>query len=357
LVQSYRQIFRNTLPTSHACKLPPYKIILHDRIPFKIRPYRHSTSQQQQARQQVDSLLQAGIIQEDESPYSSPVVMVSKKDNTTRFCIDFRVLNSKTIPDAAPIPRTEVYLQRLGGNKVFSVMDMTSGYHQLSLDESSRAMTSFSIDDSGKSYCWLRMPFGLRNAPVAFLRRVADVLRLPYVLVYIDDIIVFSKTWDLHIEHLRTVFNIFVEYQILIKPKKCTFGSTQVEFLVVNEIGVMKKKKKTQLLREIPNPQTTKELKSLLGLLSYYRRFVPQFASRTRNMYKAVVDTDLKWTGEMTLEKEDVYSAVASAFLSHPNFNWQFVVFTDASDVALGGAIHQINPLDNKIQPLAFHGV
>jgi len=160
LLESYAPIWRNQLPPNHECRLPAYKIELMDYTPFKVKAYRHSPAQQQEAKKQVEKLLDARAIEPCLSAYCSPVVLITKKDYTTRFCIDFRKLNALTIADAGYLPRMETHLHQLAQGVIFSVIDMTSGYHQIRLHPDSRHLTAFAIDNTGELFRWRRLPFG-----------------------------------------------------------------------------------------------------------------------------------------------------------------------------------------------------
>jgi len=358
LLESFAPIWRNQLPPNHECRLPAYKLELMDYTPFKVKPYRHSPTQQQEARHQVAKLLKARAIEPCLSAWCSPVVLITKKDLTTRFCIDFRKLNAVTIPDAGYLPRMETHLHQLAQGVIFSVIDMTSGYHQIRLHPDSRHLTAFAIDNTGELFHWRRLPFGLRNAPVAFMRRMSEILNMSFVKVYIDDIIVFSQSFHEHLVHLKEVLNVLARKRIILKPSKCALACTSVNYLghEVSANGIRPTVEKLNVLNSLPSPTSKGELKSLMGLFSFYRRFIPNYSRRVNNM-QTTLSATAKFTWSDTCEKErkDIVTALSQMTLSHPHPDWQYIVYSDASSVAIGGALHQCDPQSGRLYPLGFY--
>jgi len=358
LLNRFKQVFMEDLPVDHRANMAAHRIILTDQQPFKLRPYRMSPMQMVEARRQVDRLLQKRIIEPSVSPYLSPIVMVGKKDGSQRFCVDYRMLNKKTLTQAAHIPRIESRLQALGGNSYFSTLDLTMGYHQLEIHPDSRHLTSFSIDGSGESYQFIKLPFGMKNAPVIFSQQISRLISFNFAQVYIDDVIVFSKTFDEHIDHLEQVLNVLDKNNIILKPKKCHFGGTSCQYLghSIDQKGVHPSNEKVKVVSEFPTIITKKQLKSFLGLASFYRRFVPLFAQRCKHLYALTSDgTPFTWSTTCQEEFDDLKKALSEAFLAHPDFTKPFTVHTDASEFCIGGAIHQHDVGSNKLQPLAFY--
>jgi len=354
LLSEYGMIFKNNLPTNHECRLPPYHIALTNLTPIKSRPYKYSVEQLNKARQQVETLLNARAIERAESAWSSPIVLVSKKDGGVRMCIDYRKLNAVTMENAALLPRIDAHLTQLGRSCCFTTLDMTSGYHQIRMSKESRHLTAFCVDGTGESFQWRRMPFGLRNAPVHFMRSVASVLKLPYVLVYIDDIIVHSRTAEDHLIHLKTVFEILRKKKMILKPMKCTFMAEAVTYLGHN-ISIDGLKPIQEKFLNVKSPQSKAETKSLIGLLSFYRKFIHNFAQKTENMQKSLKSSSFIWDDDCEAELKLILREFKDATLYHPNFDWLFAVFTDASNTAIGAVVHQINPLTKSFEPLGFY--
>ena len=204
---------------SHKIKLKP------DSQVFRSQPYRSNPRIRDEISKQVHDMLNKGIISASDSPYSSPVVMVRKPDGTFRFCVDFRKLNSLSLDDCHPIVRVDDSLESLGSvnAKYFSTMDLESGFWQLTLDEDAKQLCAFITYDG--LYQFERMPFGLKNAPATFSRLMGTVLRgllWKKCLVYLDDIIVFSSTFEEHVERLGQVFDRLRQANLKLKPKKCS---------------------------------------------------------------------------------------------------------------------------------------
>jgi len=357
LLQKFASNFANELPPNHCSKLPPYQLNLYDYSPIKVRPYRCSVTQMIEVKKHIDKLLACDAIEPCQSPWNSPVLLVSKKDNSTRCCIDFRRVNSVTIPDAAQLPKLEMHLYRLGKGRIFTTLDMTSGYHQITLAEASRDITAFCADGSGQSYRWKKLPFGLMNAPVAFMSRMSKILSFNYTLVYIDDIIIFSESFEEHLIHLTKVMEVLEKKRVVLKPKKCFVGMKEVEFLGhrIDGIGIYPTHSKVEALNNIAIPKSKTELKSFLGLIGFYRRFIPRFAQRTKALFHVLKETTFVWNDTCHREMMDVINFLREATLQHPNFDLEFLVHTDASEVAIGGALHQLNPATGEIHPLCFH--
>lgn len=225
------------------------------------------------------------MIRESESPFASPIVVVRKKDNSVRLCIDFRKLNAQTIKDAYALPNLEEAFSVLTGSKWFSVLDLKSGYYQIEMEEQDKAKTAF-VCPLG-FWEFNRMPQGVTNAPSTFQRlmeRCMGSLNRSEVLVFIDDLIVFFETLEEHERRLLQVLNRLREYGLKLSPEKCKFFQTSVRYLghVVSEYGVSTDPSKIEAVKAWPRPQNLKELKSFLGFAGYYLRFVQDFSKIVR---------------------------------------------------------------------------
>ncbi|GFO36958.1 Pol polyprotein [Plakobranchus ocellatus] len=246
-------------------------------------------SQFEDVRQHIQELANKGIIKPSSSPYASPIVVVRKKDGSIRLCIDYRKLNAITRKDAFPLPRIDESFDSLCGAKYFSTLDLASGYHQVAMEETDQEKTAFMTPFG--LYEFTRMPFGLSGAPATFQRLMQSSMNdlvLRIILVYIDDVLVFSGDFDDHIKRLETLFNRLRELGLKLNPEKCQFGAREVHYLghIISKEGVATDPDKVSAVNEWPTPKTTRELRSFLGLASYYRKFIEGFAKIAKPLHQ-----------------------------------------------------------------------
>ena len=248
------------------------------------QPYRwQNPAVRREEMAQVQQILSSDVIRPSNSPWASPVVMVRKKDGSLRFCVDFRQLNAATVKDVHPLPRIDDLLDALHGAKWFSALDLKSGYWQVPIAEQDKEKTAFRTS-SGQLFEFNQVPFGLCNAPATFSRlmdRVLAGLHWETCLFYLDDIIVFSSTWEDHLARLREVFERLRHAKLKLGPAKCTFAAKEVSYLGhrVTEEGLLPDPTLLAAIRDIPPPKTATEVRSFLGLVGYYRRYVKGFAA------------------------------------------------------------------------------
>ena len=283
LLGKWKHIF-STGPTDLGfTDLIEHEINLVDETPFK-EPYRRiPPALFEEVRQHLKEMLDAGAIRESQSPFSSNVVLVCKKDGSLRFCIDYRKLNNRTVKDAYYLPRIEETIDTLSGSKYFSKLDLRSGYWQVGVKESDKMKTAFLVGPLGFFEC-NRMAFGLCNAPASFQRlmeRCMGELHLRECLIYLDDIIIFSKTFDEHLVRLANVFRQLEVHGLKLKGSKCEFFQRQVNYLghIVSDAGIHTDPDKIAVLKEWKPPTNVKELRSFLGFAGCYRRFVCNYSS------------------------------------------------------------------------------
>ena len=256
LIQEYQHLFALSDLKLGATSQVKHEIKLSDPKPFKDR-YRCIPPQQfEEVRAHLQDMLRVRAIRKSTSPWVSPVVLVQKKDRSLRFCIDLRKLNNRTIKDAYSLPQIEESLDYLNGAKIFTSLDLKAGYWQVLMSEDSIPYTAFTVGPLGFYEC-VRMPFGLTNALATFQRLMESCLgdlHLQYCIIYLDDIIVFSKTPEEHIERLRSVFQKLDQAGLHLKPSKCEFFKKRVEYLghIVSENGIETNPKKIKAIVDWP---------------------------------------------------------------------------------------------------------
>ena len=297
----------------------------------KTPPIRQSVRRMPQLRRQeakklLDSMLDSGVIQPSNSPWASPVVLVEKQDGSFRFCIDFRKVNAVTRKDAYPLPRVDDTLDTLAGSKWFSTLDLLSGYWQVEVSPDDRDKTAFCTHEG--LFEFKVMPFGLCNAPATFQRLMDAVLaglKWSSCLVYLDDIIVPGATFEAHLANLCAVFDRLKEAGLKLKPRKCHFCLKKVHYVghIVSADGVQTDPQKTEQVSTWPTPISQKEVQQFLGLASYYRRFVKDFATIAKPLYQLTEKTArFMWTEDTQAAFEDLRNRLVTApTLAFPNYD------------------------------------
>jgi hypothetical protein len=356
LVTKYVHLFQENTRGNTTSRVK-HVIDTGDHTPVNTPPYQTTPQRRQIIDEHITKMLSDNIIRPSKSPWASGVVLVPKKSGGVRFCVDYRRLNAITKRDVYPLPRVDDVLSSLQGKKWFSKLDLTSGYWQILVDDASREKTAF-ISSSGL-YEFNVMPFGLTNAPATFQRLMDLVLagvKWQYGLVYLDDIIVYSATFDNHIKDLKEVFDRFTESQLVVNPAKCSFCEKSVEYLghVISSEGISPDPQKVEAIQGIAAPGNIKQLQSFLGLANYYRRFVKNFATSAAPLYR-LLHKNVPWKWGLAEDKafRMVKASIASkSLLFHPDWSLPFVLDTDGSKIGLGAVLSQIR--DGCEEPLAF---
>ena len=333
-------------------------------VPVFCRNARPLSKQHEQiARNEFDRMLQEGIIRRSNSAWASPLVLVPKKvEGDWRPCGDYRKLNTITQKDQYPLPNADHILAQCTSNKYFSTMDAQRAFYQIPLTEESIPKTA--VRTPFGLFEFVRMPYGLRNSAQAFQRYIDEVIHgLDNVSCYIDDIIVATKTKEEHIETLKKLFERLSHYGIRLNSKKCLWMQTSVQFLghMVAEDSLKPIDEKTEVIHRFPIPETVRELRSFLGTIEYYRRFLPHMSELTARLNRHLKPESKKKRNshriELTAEDITAIESVKEAFakemrLHSPDFEAPFQVYTDASDIAIGATLEQIR--NNQRVPIAF---
>ena len=326
--------------------------------PVKQRARRLGPEKEKEVDRQVKELVENEFIEPGSGAWSSPVVLVKKKDGSWRFCVDYRKLNELTIKDAYPLPRIDESLDALSGSRYFSTLDLTSGYWQVELDDEARDKAAF-VTRNGL-WRWKVLPFGLTSAPSTFERLMEKILRGLHwktVLIYLDDIVIFSESMEQHIDRLEEVLARLQQAGLKLKPRKCELLKSSVKYLghVVSADGVATDPDKISAIRDWPTPTNLTELRSFLGATGYYRRFVPQYARLAQPLTKLLSKgVSFSWD-----EKADQafhllrQGLVEAPILGYPDPRLSYIVDTDASDYAMGAVLSQVQ--DTIERPVAYY--
>lgn len=360
LCRNYHDIFYDDkcdLSFTNAIK---HSIRTTDEEPVFSKSYRYPYHLKNEIQIQIQKLLDNKIIQPSISPYSSPVWIVPKKLDASgrkkwRLVIDYRKLNEKTIEDKYPLPRIDEILDNLGRCTYFSTIDLAQGFHQIEMDQNSIEKTAFSVNNG--HYEYVRMPFGLKNAPSSFQRVMDNILRkylYKNCFVYMDDVVIFSKSLQEHLNHIKLIFQELRKYNLKIQLDKSEFLRKEVAFLghIITSEGIKPNPSKIKAVQEYPLPKSIKEIRAFLGLIGYYRRFILNFAKIVYPFTKC-----LKKGTKIDITNPDYLSAFQKCkelltnapILAYPDFQKSFVITTDASNIAVGSVLSQ-----NSI-PIAFY--
>jgi len=314
--------------------------------PIHKTPYRMAPKEQVELKRQLDDLLAKGFIRPSKLPWAFPMLFVEKKDGTKRLCVDYRDLNRVTIKNKYPLPRIDVLFEQLQGAKVFSKIDLNSGYHQLRIREEDIEKTTFSTRYG--HYEYIVMSFGLTNAPAVFMEAMNRMLHEyldDFVVVFLDDILIYSKSEEEHERHLRLVLDALRKNQFYAKLKKCAFWLSEVAFLghVINQHGISVDPKNVASVVSWQRPTTVTEIRSFLGLAGYYRRFVQDFSCIAKPLTRLTEKgVPFVWNNDCDTSFQTLKDKLVNApILALPESGKRFTVYTDASRVGLGCVLMQ----------------
>jgi hypothetical protein len=351
VVCDYPDVFPDELPGMPPDRDIEFAIELQpETAPISKRPYRMPPAELAELKKQLQELLDKGFIRPSTSPWGCPALFVKKKDESLRMCVDYRPLNAVTIKNKYPLPRIDVLFDQLVGAKVFTKIDLRSGYHQIKIRASDIPKTAFSTRYG--LYEFLVMSFGLTNAPTYFMYLMNSVF-MPeldkFMVVFIDDILVYSKNEAEHTKHLHTVLQRLRDHQLYAKLSKCEFWLKEIKFLghTISLDGISVDPEKVQEVMDWKPPTTVRQIRSFLGLAGYYRRFIPDF-SRIAKPMTELLKKGVKYNWSQKCE--DAFHALRqhltiAPVLAQPDNTKPFEVYCDASDTGLGCILMQ----DNKV--------
>ena len=315
--------------------------------PVRQPPRRLPWAKRDDAEKCIQEMQEQGIIEPSSSPWSSPVVLVQKKDGTNRFCVDYRRLNEVTHKDSYPLPRIDDTIDALSGVEWFSTLDLKSGYWQVQLDENSKEKTAFSTGHG--LWQFIVMPFGLCNGPATFERLMEQVLAglpLSTTLVYLDDILVPGQSFSHQLTNLRKVFERLRAAKLKLSPKKCLLFRREVKCLghVVIKNGISPDPDEVNAVMSWPIPTSATEVKSFLGLCSYYRRFIPHFSNIAHPLHQCATTVPFCWSTESDNAFYQLKSSLTQVpFLTYPDPGAMFILDTDASGTGIGAVLSQVS--------------
>ena len=359
IIDEFKDVFPEKLPAGRPPKRSvEFEINLEEGAkPPSRPPYRLGPAEQDEMEIQIKDLLAQGFIRPSASPFGAPVLFAPKKDGRWRMCFDYRALNKQTIKDRYPLPRIDELMERLGKARVFTKLDLASGYHQIAIKEADIHKTAFRTNRG--QYEFIVMPFGVTNAPSTFQRLMNKIFGNEinqFILVYLDDILVFSRLIEEHWQHLRIALQRLREAKLYGRIHKCDFLQSRTEYLGfdITDEGIKTSPGKVQTIVDWPQPENVKDVRSFLGLASYYRRFVRGFSAIAKPLSDLTKER-LPWQWGEAQERAFQQLKVAlmtAPILALPDFEKPFVVTTDASVIAVGGILQQ--DLGHGLQPIAY---
>lgn len=326
--------------------------------PIKQRYYPVNPNVQEHIDKELNKMLKLGVIEPSKSPWSNPILLVKKKDKSYRFCVDFRKLNQVSEKDAYPIPFVSAILDRLRDAQFITSLDVKSAYWQIPVEEGSKQYTAFTIPGRGL-FQFNRMPFGLHNAPATWQRLIDRVLGPdlePSVFVYLDDIVICTSSFEKHLEVLTEVLRRLKEAGLSLSRDKCKFCQSEIKYLgyVVNSNGLLADPDKIAAIVQMPTPKNAKEIRQIIGMASWYRRFIPQFSTIIAPL-TALLKKNSKflWTDVCEAAFANIKDCLVSApILSCPDFNVPFTIQTDASGYGIGAVLTQ--NIDNEERVICY---
>ena len=359
LLLKYQGIFASNNSQPGTTNVVRHEIDTGSSQPISQAPYRSNPEKRKEIQRQVQSLLDAGQIECSTSPWASPILLVPKKDGGWRMCVDYRKVNAVTKKVSYPIPRTEDTFDYLLQARWFSKVDAASGFWQVPMEASSKEKTAMITPDG--LFQWKVMPFGLCNAPATF-QRLMDVvlsgLKWKECLVYLDDVLIFSKDWDEHLLHLNHVFDRLEKANISLKLSKCEFAKNEIQFLghIVKDQTLIPDERNVEAVRNFPQPKDLTGTRAFLGLVGHYRRFIPKFADKSEALRKLLKKGQaFVWEKEQQDSFKDLKNIITEKpVLGLPDFSRPFKLSTDASNIGISAVLSQIDEAGRELYVIGY---
>lgn len=348
LISQYQDVFDWNNDSLGCTPLITHRIITEDVPPIRCRPYRMSPVEIDSLKKEIEKLSGLGVIKPSNSPWSAPIILVKKKDGSYRLVVDYRKINAITKKDAYALPRIETLLDTLGNASIFSALDMRSGFYQVALAEDSIEKSAFATAQFGQ-WAYTRMPMGLCNSVGTFQRMVDLVFKdliNKSLVAYIDDLNCFSKTHDEHLKDLEKLFICVRKANLKLNIDKCYFFKKKLNFLgyIITAEGLETDPGKIEKIKDFPMPTTVTQIKSFIGIASYYRRFIKDFAAIARPLHNLTKKNQNKWNQEAIESFHKLKNALTNTpVLIRPDFDKPFILVTDASKVGLGSILSQLD--------------
>lgn len=349
LINEHKNLFGTEVKKEFCIKNAVHYIKTNSDYPIKQNNGKIPLFWEDQIDNEIKKLLNLGVIRKSKSEWRSRIVPVKKKNGSLRLCVDFRALNNITLKDSYPIPRIDHILNSLRDSRVFTTLDATVGYFQISLDESSKHKTAFSWKNG--LYEFNRMPFGLCNGPATFQRAMDDILgKFDFVCCYFDDIIIHSKDLEEHALHLSKIFKTLREAGVIVNFKKCKFAKEELKILgyIIKRNAIQPDPEKLETINKIKKPSNLKELRSFLGSLNLCREYIPHFSEKTHYLYKLLCNkrsdsvSAIEWTKNASKQFENIKNVIKNEMIRYqPDLSLKFILTTDASDKAIGATLTQ----------------
>ncbi|UYV65952.1 hypothetical protein LAZ67_3005993 [Cordylochernes scorpioides] len=358
ILYEFSQVFSTNKYNVPKLNIPPVKInTTTDKI-IALRPYRVPLHDQQEIQTQIEQMLQYGIIAPSVSPYASPITLVTKRDQTKRFCIDYRKLNEIIAPDVHPLPLIETILDKLSKAKYYSSVDIASAYWQVEIEPNSRNLLAFVTLDSQYEFC--RLPYGFKNSPQIYHRAINQVMqkyKLNFVTHYFDDFIIFSDTLEDHLQHLQQFLTVCQHENIKLNYNKCSFFKTKIDFLgyTVTAGTYAPQTRNLDTINAIKPPNNQKTLQSFLGAVNVYNKVIADYA-RLRAPLNKLLKKDVKWN--WNTDCQQAFTTLKESLTSKPVLHLYQVglpcrLYCDASTQGIAGILKQVHP-DGQIHPVQY---